>query len=180
MDNFFHFVIATGVVGVLLKFWADTKIEKHRAEYQEALERLRHELVISNSRSSRYYESQFLTYSEIWEKLQSVKSLADDLWIDQSNEKLDLFAQKLLETKGLIIGKSLFLEEHQYSEINTLLEKFSRYDNTQFALIDFYKHGRVDDVALERYFEGKEKLIQEYTELLEQVRASFRSQLQIR
>src|SRR5262245_60185635 len=126
---------AVGGAGILLlglgawlgKVWATRIAESEKADYSQKLERLKAELALKSSQQARVSEAQFKLYSDVWVKLQDLKSIGDQLWLQVTLDTMHEFVIALAHARSMVNRGRLILTDHQYEQLDQALRSFELY-----------------------------------------------------
>jgi hypothetical protein len=91
------------------------------------LERFKSELAAARDREQRVSEAQFKLYSEVWSKLQDLKSAGDRLWERCAPETLTAFVAALPDARLAVDRGRLILREADHERLQEILGAFGQF-----------------------------------------------------
>lgn len=157
------------------------EIEKIKVDFQKELEGYKGQLEISKLLLNRYSENQFPLYNEIWIALYELRISADSLWREVNKENLRDLVNKLLASEIEIERKSLLIEEEHYRKLKVLIDKFWNFTIGKTRLIQMRRDHQMNtdlDMLGELTLTRENKIVkEEYDELVEEIRKTFKQQL---
>jgi hypothetical protein len=171
-----------GAIVVWLANWWGKRIaerisNKEKAHYDQELERLRTQLELSKVTTVRYSEQQFNIYNQLWASLYELQSAGARLWESANQQNLVNFAGRLRETKEMMEKNSLFIDERHYFQLKNLMRLFSDYEFGKKRLIELRTTDRIDRELIDDLVETNHEDLVEYTRIIEEIRTTFRQQL---
>jgi hypothetical protein len=182
------------VIGFIAKWWGDRiaeklsnaekakhdrELEQEKAKHNQELERIKAQLESTKMMVVKYNEQQFTLYNQLWSSLFELRSIGDELWERAEKPKLIKFIRQLKLTKDAVEKGSLFIEDRHYQQLRETLDAFSRYHDGKNRLIELRELDTVDDYQIQQIVANRNYLDQ-YTELIHEIRSSFRRQLNVR
>lgn len=93
--------------------------------------------------TGRFTRSQYEAYTEVWNSLQDLRLVGDDLWSLADEKNLRAFAKQLRETKVIASKAELFLDDDDRRELFSTLRDFERYSGGKRSLIDLRASSKI-------------------------------------
>lgn len=143
------------------------------------------QLGLDNYQSSKFAASQFEAYSNIWKKLQALRLAGDNLWELASNENLFQFGEQLRQVKTLTLEDDIYFEDEHRAELKDVLRHFGRFYFGKEQLIEIrsrdilneYMHNKYVQQEIQEHIQENLSAKNEYEQILEKIRKSFRNKL---
>lgn len=177
-DNVLKIIILTitsaGGIGGIFTWLMNIQSSKLLTEYENRTKTI---FEIYKDSNLRYNQQQFEKYNEIWTSLFALKMAADSLWIDANANNLWDYSVKLKNAFSLVGKNALFIEEIHYKELIELFQAFGSYEDGKKNLLTtrlISKNNLKGEIFL---IENNQRLLEQYTDLVEIIRKSFRNQL---
>ena len=101
-----------------------------------------------------FTRSQYEAYTEMWNSLQDLRQVGDDLWDLADEKNLRAFAKQLRETKVIARKAELFLEEEDRSNLLSALYQFEGYSGGKGDLTQLRADSNIRDVLPESLYIG--------------------------
>ncbi len=164
--------------------WATRISETEKARHTREMETLKSELEVARSQKMRLSNAQFELYSDVWSRLQDLKTIGDRLWERASQETLEHFVVVLKNAEIAINRGRLILPEEQYQELLRVFASFNEYRVGKLRLIEI----RSDEELQEHFRNDNEDNIrnqvrnnreykERYEQLLDSIVDGFRARL---
>lgn len=185
--------VILGLSSWLGKVWANRILEADRVRYQSQLEalksdlssgveRLKSDLLLNLEISKRFTEKQFHLYNDLWSSLCDLRIAGDSLWECANPSNARKFAEQLKKTDDQILRSSLLIEDQHYETLRELIDRFSKFQFGKVRLIDLRRGSQSNDEIelsdIEGAIERNGMLKEEYSDLLTEIRKSFKRQIQ--
>lgn len=122
------------------------ELEKIKKMYTKEIEKYKIDLEISKSKLHRYNKFQFRIYNNLWKELYKMKALADDLWANANNQNLLKFTSQLNKVKEKIHMNELLIEENNYEQLISIIDKFNNYKIGKGKLVDLKNETITDNL----------------------------------
>lgn len=169
----------TGViVGGIITYYSQKKIQKSICENNNKLEIIKHELNLTSYRSNTFFESKFELYNELWESLMEVKLDASALWDSVNKENLTKFSKSLEILKMNIEKKRLLIEEEDYNQIKIIISRFDNYRANKKELFKLKSNfSEADFERITEIISHNREDKQDYELFIEQIYPKLRSEI---
>lgn len=154
--------VVSGLVGLL----AGLLIEKYRSKLKNL---------------SRYHNSQFQQYSQLWKSLYRLKKSADNLWNKANQENLKNFTYQLNETEIKINENSILIEKEHLKNLKEIIGTFWDFSFGKVKLISLrnnpndFDNRRILNIQL--VISRNAKIKDKYDSLIDEIETSFRKQI---
>lgn len=127
----------------------------------------------------------------VWDSLQDLRLVGDDLWNSADERNLRAFAEQLRKTKNIIRKAELFLEADERRELFSALSEFERYSGGKLinlratSSIREFLPGSMNagsseenvNKAIEEQIKRNGWMKSQYEKVLDKVRVSYRNRL---
>lgn len=154
----------------------------HADSLSQQLEYFRQVLDLKHTPTD-YERSQFKAYCDIWKVLQVLRDAGDSLWEIASKENILNFALHLRETTSKIRESAIFFDEGDYEQLNRLLKDFGSFRLGKLRLHEIRSQTDIDRYvrlhAAQEQINKNYIIKQQYEELLEKIRVSFKNRLSV-
>lgn len=179
-------IVVAGFAAWLGKVWSGRIIEAEKASHARELELLRSQLQLAQANEQRQAETKFDLYIEVWNHLQDLKSVADDLWARASRETLAKFLVEFNNARVAANRGRLILDENDYQALQRVFQVFSDFQLGKKRLVDihtgdeFAENYQVDsEDRIQSQIEHNRQFKEEYERLLDKIVVQFRDRLRI-
>lgn len=132
---------------------------------------------------TKYHESQFQAYCDVWRSLQALRLLGDRLWEEASDSNLLSFAEQLRRTELIVREGEIFYDDSHRQDLLVLLERLGDFDLGKSHLLELRSKSQIEmlrmefDDQIDRQIEDNRNSKIEYEKFLEKIRVSFRQRL---
>lgn len=179
-------VILAGLITWLANVAKSNIIESIKASNAKDLAELKSKLDFERETSLRNSNAQFEIYSELWNHLQDVKSIADRLWKNASSSNLNDFISVLSDARRAVNRGRLILNESHYNRLINAFDEFENYQIGKAHLIELRNPEHVEEVSLTfAEYEIREQIQnnrnskEAFERLLDEILILFKAQLSI-
>ena len=170
------------LAGVKAKY--DRELEEDKRRYGRELQEAKADLDRISGAMSRYAESQFPLYNELWKSLSDLKDSGEELWRVASRKNIHPFAKQLRETLQTVNRSALLIEEDDYLRLSNLLKTFAEFQVGKERLIEMRldkarqveADGRPDD-EIAQVIGQNGRIKREFDSVVNGLRQPFREQI---
>ena len=177
-------IVSSGVTaGIIVKLYGkyliDSDLQKRSYKYESDLVKIKLEYESISTRISRFSESQFKVYENLWNSLMDLKISGEKLWNELDIENLSKFSDQLEETFEKIDKASILIEDQHYLELRGLMTKFANFSSGKMALFKMRFSEQNKQKITSEMMQDAQALVNElikdsYEEILSEMRVSFR------
>ncbi len=179
-------VVLTGLFVWLGKIQSAKIIESFKSSQAAELAALNSKLDIKKAATIRNSDAQFELYSEVWNHLQDVKSIADRLWQDASRKNLEDFVSVLSNAWVSINRGRLILNADHYLRLKDIFEQFENYEVGKARLIELRRkdamdevYGNVSEMSVGEQIRENRQSKEAFESLLDEILSEFKNQLSL-
>ncbi|MEP7232362.1 MAG: hypothetical protein ABI691_19020 [Ginsengibacter sp.] len=165
-------------------FKHEKELEDIKSKFSTELEETKSELDKSKALFYRYSEKQFELYNALWKVLWNLKKKGDELWEYADPKELPSLSKNVSIVKEAVNVNILIIEEDHYKQLNTLIEKFEKFDFGKKQLVELRNKSAhqveeigVNEIIVRQVISDNGLVKQEYDHLIKELAKSFRKQI---
>lgn len=180
-------IIATLITSYLKERGKNLATKQDIQEITNKVESVKNEYKEHFSKFDRYNSKQFEIYNNLWTSLIELKFSADTLWDSATQKNLKDFSTKVSEAKKSIDTSSLLLENDDYRELNSLIDKFNDFRFGKGELIKLYSiknksysdmnNKSINNISIENIINNNRNKKEQYDELIIKLKQKFIEQI---
>ena len=163
------------------KVWANRILESEKARYSQQIEILKSELTKKQANEKRVSDAQFDLYSQLWSKLQDLRSAGADLWDVADSRTYANYINALYGAHDATLKGRIILPDEIYTELRSLIDVFRNYQLGKQKLIDIRSPGELDrnleldDYRLHDQILDNERYKNQYEDLLDKLATTIKT-----
>jgi len=174
--------LVSGLVVIISKTLAEhiskKKIQEYISQSIKELEKFKSEI----SKKEKYSHIRFELYNTLWSSLVDLKSKADELWGEVTNDSLKEFSKMLKKTEIEIEKSRLLLDFQDYDALIQIIRGFKNYQIGKKKILDI-NNKKSESLAQDfgEYFGqalSNFKTKQEYNSLLDRLSLKFKTNIE--
>ena len=140
------------------------------------------DLGAKKGRATKYYNTQYDNYLELWQQLQRLSLLVDAVWNVATLQNIENLAHELANTKEKVNNWSLSFDENHYAELLKLFTILENYEVGKVRLVEIRNEediNKINTYDITSQIERNQEYKKNFNKLLEDIRKSFRNKLSI-
>lgn len=174
--------LVSGFVIIISKTLAEhiskKKIQEYISQSTKELEKFKSEI----NKKEKYSHIRFELYNNLWSSLVDLKSKADELWGEVTNDSLKEFSKMLKKTEIEIEKSRLLLDFQDYDALIQIIRGFKNYQIGKKKILDI-NNKKSESLAQDfgEYFGqalNNFKTKQEYNSLLDRLSLKFKTNIE--
>lgn len=146
----FSVACSGGIVWFFVQLSANTLAENYKKkiehDFEKKIEGYKSQLEILRVTTLKYNDKQFELFIDLWKKLQELKFICIDLWIDANKQNLKKFNMALHKTFRQVETSSILIDEEQYKDLINVITNFQEYDSGKKKLVAEWNSAEVFEI----------------------------------
>ena len=176
--------VLLGLGGWLGKVWSARIAEAEKARYAREIELLKSELAVMQAQRQRVSDAKFELYTDLWNRLQDLKSIVDRLWERADVETIHNLGLALEGARFALNRGRLILDARHYRGLAQVLSLLSQYEVGKKRLIEIRSQQELVDQfhndsehRLTAQIRANQHIKNQYEALLDEIVEGFRRDL---
>jgi hypothetical protein len=161
------------------KVWSSRIAAEEQARRDEQMQRLQTDLQILQAQTLRMSEARYTLYTDVWGKLQDVKTSGDRLWHRADADTLDAFRQALENARAAVNRGRLVLKEADYAILVGVLGICENFDVGKQKLIAIRTSTEAEgfEQAVQAQLKNNDAIRKQYEDVLDSMVDQFRASI---